>query len=244
MGLFGRRSTSRLPADVQQMLERYGRWAFDPQHSGIDVATIGHEALQRPILEAYAEGLEAVAEATNRLANAFIEEVLPVGGWPIYGAYKLIDDIADGVKSTPTATVMEAGLQFLRERGVPWNTHLSPYEKRFWISHHPGGARDWIPWPDPPDPGLGPHELGADEVRHIATTRRADGVFNLIHARHGDEGFQAVITSADSDSEFVWYTEPSLYDLYLQVGGALCTPPHWSDEDLARFIPQPAMNLA
>ena len=244
MGLFSRRSKSRLPHEVEAVLERYGRWAFDPQHSGIDVGSIGHEPLQRPILEAYARGPQAVAEATNRLADAFIEEVLPDGGWPVYGAYKLIDDIADGVRSAATATVMEAGLQFLRERGVPWNTHLSPYEKQFWVSRHPGGARDWIPWPAPPDPSLGPRDLEPGETRHIATTRRADGILNRIQARRGGEGFEAVITSADSDDDFVWYTEPSLYELYLRVGGALCTPPHWSDDELARFIPQPAMNLA
>ena len=143
MGLFSRRHTSRLPSDVKQTLERYGRWAFDPQHSGIDVATIGHEALQRPILDAYPKGPEAVALAADRLADAFVQEVIPGGGWAAYGAYKLIDDVADGVKTPATSEVVEAGLQFLRERGVPWNTHLSPHEKELWRSRHP--AHDWIP---------------------------------------------------------------------------------------------------
>ena len=45
------------------------------------------------------------------------------------------------------------------------------------------------------------------------------------------------------DEPLTWFTEPHLYELYLTVGQALCTPPQWASEQLKPFIPQPAMDL-
>jgi hypothetical protein len=247
MGLFSRKPA--LPPDTIEILDRYGRWSFDPRNSGIESLAIGHEQLTEPVMRAYGSSMDAAARAVDELSDALAEEVLPVGGWPVYGAYKLVIDFRDEPAHPSDLRLMEAGLEFLRSRGVPWNTHLSPFEKDFWIARHPRGGEEWIPWPDPPGPELAPAEIGDGEVRHMADILRpADGLINRLHFRRGDGAtYQAIILYGDQPADqepFVWYTEGSLHALCLRVGEALGTPPQWISPELAAFIPQPKMDLS
>ncbi len=247
MGLFRRRAV--LPPNLVEILDQYGRWAFDPPGSGIDVFNIGHEQLTAPILQAYGSGLEAAGKATDALSDALAEVVLPIGGWPVYGAYKLVLDFRDSVSYPSDVRLMEAGLEFLRSRGVPWNMYLSPFEKDFWMARHPKGAQEWIPWPDPPGPGEVPADVQIDEVRHMAEILRpADGIINRLYFRRGEDGaYEAIIVGDDEAAgrePFVWYSESALYQLCLTVGGAFGTPPQWVSPELAPFIPQPRMDLS
>ncbi len=146
MSLFGRKRGPNLPPDIVVILERYGRWSFDPPGSGIDVAQIGHDELQQPLIQAYPQGPQAVEAAAEELSRNLLEVTRPAGGWPAYGAYKLVEDIADGVHPPSKIALIEAGLEFLRERGVPWNSHLSSKEKEFWVERHPGGAKRCGTW--------------------------------------------------------------------------------------------------
>lgn len=252
MGFFRRRSrTSRLSPDLLTILEQYGRWAFDPPGSGIDASRIGDERLRDPVIMAWgSEGPRSgrATRATDELSDSLAEAALPLGGWPVYGAYKLVVDLRDDLTHPSDVALMEAGLQFLRSRGVPWNSHLSPFEMQFWIARNPGGARDWIPWPDPPDPSQAPPDIEAGETRHMADILRpADRLLNRLYFRRGEDGYEAVIMFAGDPTgkdPFVQHTEPTLYQLCLTVGGALCTPPHWVAPELARFIPQPKMDLS
>src|SRR6266849_4138399 len=78
MGLFSRRQKQpALPDDIIRMMERFGRYEFNPQTSGVDPADMGQLMAELyPFASADPDGfLVALAEA-----------VLPVGGWVVYGA--------------------------------------------------------------------------------------------------------------------------------------------------------------
>ena len=84
MGFFNRtqRSNERmLPNDIISLMDRFGRYEFNPQTSGVDPADMGQlMARLYPFASADPDGfLVALAGA-----------VLPVGGRAVYGASRAI----------------------------------------------------------------------------------------------------------------------------------------------------------
>lgn len=137
MSIFRRRQKqSALPDDIVPMMERFGRFEFNPQESGDDAGDIWGQ---------WAERVYPFAEADpNGFLVALTGAVLPVGGWAVYGASRTIWECfssKDGeVRQHPSyKAIMSAALEFLRTKGKPF-TSLRPYEQNHWLAS--GGTRD------------------------------------------------------------------------------------------------------
>jgi hypothetical protein len=105
-------------------LEPFGRFEFDPQGSGID--PIGLPNAEYHLFQMAQEYPDAFTAALGAAA-------LPVGGWTVYGAMRLIMHF--GIKpETPHAgadAIRMAALQFLRDSGYGWE-RLTPNEIEIW----------------------------------------------------------------------------------------------------------------
>src|SRR3954470_11758054 len=75
-------SAGRLPGNVVPRMERFGRFEFDPLNSDLD-ATVVWSELQAPFLDF------AQAEP-DRFTSALVAEVLPAGGFALYGAARTV----------------------------------------------------------------------------------------------------------------------------------------------------------
>lgn len=82
MGLFNRKQRGLLPANVVQMMERFGRHEIDPMGSADDGYAV-FQATQEPLISASRTDPSAFISA---LADA----CLPVGGWAVYGADRTV----------------------------------------------------------------------------------------------------------------------------------------------------------
>lgn len=86
MGFFKRHTGPRLPADVVDAMARYGAaaWREDYDKSS-DFVGFDSE------MHRYDSELEAMPPDQQRAwVEKLAERVLPVGGWPVYGAEELI----------------------------------------------------------------------------------------------------------------------------------------------------------
>lgn len=136
MGFFSKRDKGvRLPANVAQMMERAGRFEFDPQSSAEGSGAIWSET-QQPLASAAREDPEGFMTA---LANA----VVPVGGWSAYGAARTVTNLISSPDPASPAynALMRASLEFLRGSGVP-SGRLSGIEWSYWIDNG-GTAETW-----------------------------------------------------------------------------------------------------
>jgi hypothetical protein len=131
MRLFGKRESMhasggvQLPPDLIARLERYGRYEFDPQGSGVEA--IGQPAAEYPLLQL------AKGDPDGFLA-ALASEAIPVGGWTVYGAMRLAWNFGL-MKAEPhyadADAIGLAALHFVRDAGYGWE-HLSLDEKALW----------------------------------------------------------------------------------------------------------------
>ena len=228
MGLFSRRQQSRLPTNILDQLEQLGRSSYDPQnYESPWQLTVDMYQLSQADRDGFVADLAAVA--------------LPVGGWPVYGAMKLVLDIIDPQLDQPDFNaIVLAGLQFLRSHGVPGN-RLSLNEMRLW---HRSQGED-TPWlvgrPVPPD-RLTPLQPG--EMRRVAQV--APGPHsNILYVRQAaSDRYVAIIDGEWSDEEprraqNDWYEDGSLHGLYARIGHAFQTPCYWADPELEPYFPLP-----
>jgi len=136
MGIFRRRQKQpALPNDIIPMMERFGRFEFDPQGSGEDAGDIWGQWAERVIPFAEAD--------PNGFLIALAEAVLPVGGWAVYGASRTIWECFSSkevIRQHPSyKAIMSAALEFLRTSGVRLGD-LRPYEREYWLAS--GGTID------------------------------------------------------------------------------------------------------
>jgi hypothetical protein len=121
MGIFRRRQKQHpneyvLPSDIISMMERFGRYEFNPQANADNGADIG-----QLMAELYPFASADPAGFLAALAGA----VLPVGGWAAYGASRTIwellsPSVSVSVRQHPSYNaIMNAALEFLRTSGVP-----------------------------------------------------------------------------------------------------------------------------
>jgi hypothetical protein len=141
MGLFGKQQKQpTLPGNIISLMERFGRYEFNPQTSGIAPADMGQLMAELyPFASADPDGFLAT------LAGA----VLPVGGWAVYGASRAIWELLSpstsvSIRQHPSyKAIMNAALEFLRSMGVP-PMRLRGYERDYWLAS--GGTMDtWLP---------------------------------------------------------------------------------------------------
>src|SRR5712691_1539152 len=139
MGFFSRRQKQpALPSDIISMMERFGRYEFNPQTSAYDGEDIG-----RLMAELY----PFASTDPDGFLVALAEAVLPVGGWAVYGAsrtiWELLSSSASAHQNPSYNAIMNAALAFLRTNGVSFMM-LRGYEQNHWLAS--GGTMDtWGP---------------------------------------------------------------------------------------------------
>ena len=135
MGLFGRGpKRPKLPGNIVSIMERYGRYEFNPQTGAFSPEASGQLMGDLyPFASADPDGfLTALADA-----------VLPVRGWAVYGASRLIWELLssspEGRQHPLYKAIMSAALEFLRTQGVSIGM-LRGYEREHWLVS--GGTMD------------------------------------------------------------------------------------------------------
>lgn len=232
MPLFSRRPQTRLPADILAQLEQLGRAAYDP--SGYESPwqlTVAMYHLAQEDRDSFLADLAAVA--------------LPAGGWPVYGAMKLIMDILEPDLDQPDFNAIAlAGLEFFRSHGVP-TSRLSPNEMGLWHRLQ-GDDAPWLVGRPPPPDRLTPLQPG--EVRRVAQVFPGPRS-NVIYVKQtAPDRYVAVVDGewSEEDRRRVqneWYAARSLHDLYVRIGQGFQTPCYWADHELEPYFPLPSPTL-
>jgi len=116
--------------------------------------------------------------------TALSEEVLPVGGWAVYGASEVVMKVMGHPVGLPAyCAILDASLELQRDAGV-WESQMSPNEVIYWKERHP--EEIWLPRREPPSretASITPLAVG-DERKLGSVTRRADS--NAIYVLHPD----------------------------------------------------------
>jgi hypothetical protein len=232
MALFGGRRP-RLPQQIIQMMERYGRFDFDAMNAREGGGVIWKET-QEPL----------ATEHPDVFVTELARAVVPVGGWAAFGAAHTVRSILGAGYDHPAQKeILDASVAFLRSNGVP-PIRVAGLEWNHWLAG--GGTVDtWLPpkpLPAEPDARLTP--LGPGEIRRLAQLEsRPDS--NVIFVRIGENGRHEQIVEArysdedSSRSQRVDDAADSHYALYEKIGRRLQTPPFWADPELIAFIPLP-----
>jgi hypothetical protein len=239
MGLFGSRHRGPdrpgLPPGFIVMMERFGRFEFDPQASTDDPGLIWSET-QAPLLPF------ATADPTG-FADAIRAAVAPVGGWAAFGgactAWELL--ASDDRRGPAYEALLSAAAEFLRGSGVP-PTNVKGYIWNHWVDR--GGTADtWIPripTPSPSDAPISPLQYG--ELRRIAQlSPRPDS--NVVLVRLDPNGSHVAIIDArrsDDDprrTQWDWKSAASSHVLYAAIALDLQMPPYWCDPELEPYFP-------
>jgi hypothetical protein len=126
----------RLPSDIRQRLELFGRYQFDPMGSGVksDVFT----TCVIPFLE-YIQASQAEQESFLRdLYDVVVDDR---GGFATYGAASLTWELfgEDALRLAAAQPLIDAGIAFKLARGFPPAYILTGYEMRrfsHWLDHH------------------------------------------------------------------------------------------------------------
>ena len=232
MPLFSRRSRARLPADILTQLEQLGRASYDPSsYESPWQLTVAMYNLAQEDRDGFLGDLAAVT--------------LSAGGWPVYGAMKLIMDILDPNLDQPDFNAIAlAGLEFLRSHGVP-TSRLSFNEINLWHRLQGGGTPWLVGRPLPPD-RLTPLQPG--EARRVAQVSPGPSS-NVIYVKQDTpDRFVAVIDgewSAEDPHRVQneWYGAQSLHELYTRIGQGFQTPCYWADRELEPYFPLPSPTL-
>ena len=240
-----RSNEPRLPSDIIHMMERFGRYEFNPQANADDAADIGQMMAELyPFASADPDGfLVALARA-----------VLPVSGWAAYGASRVIWELlspsaSESVRQHPSyKAIMSAAIEFLRANGVP-PMMVRGYEWDHWLAS--GGTIDtWLPRLPTPSPEEAPiAPLLPGESRKVAQlTSKSDSAVILVR-RDGEGRYCALIDAKRSEEDprrvqNEWKSAGSLYELYIAIGLSLQTPQHWCDSDLEPYFPLPRLRHA
>jgi len=239
MGLFRRSApaepTSVLPADIVTKMDAFGRSEFYNSDVGYpgsiphDIVVPLHQVAQRD---------------PDRFIRELAEAVLPVGSWAVFGGARIVWDVLSADVAHPDYfRIMDAALDFLRSQGCP-PMRVAGYQWQYWVTTR-GRTEPWLPATPPPaedDVFLTP--LGVDEERLICRLWDAPDSNEIVAVRRGPDTYVAQVEARQSDDDPTrarrdLYEKSSLYDLFVQVGGAMGSPPHWYHGDLRRFFPLP-----
>jgi hypothetical protein len=132
MGLFQRRTgqaveqADTLQPDLLARLEAFGRFEYDPQGSGVE-ATADHPNAEYSLFTTAKQDPDGFIAMLTRIA-------LPVGGWTLYGAMRLMWHFGLLKPATPRADADALGLaalEFVRGTGCAWE-RLTVDEKALW----------------------------------------------------------------------------------------------------------------
>ncbi len=244
MGFFGGKqqepNRQMLPDNIVSVLERFGRYEWDWQANSMSTEELG----------SLMGGLYPVASADpDGFLQALAEAALPLGGWVVYGASRLIWELlspgqGSSISQNPSyRAIMDSAIEFLRGNGVP-PVRVRGYEWDYWLSK--GGTNvNWLPRIRTPSREEAPiSELRPSEIRRVVQiTPQPDS--NVILVRQKDDGqYGALIDGKYSDEDprrtlWEWKSAASMYELYVEIGLSQQTPPYWYDKELEPYFPLP-----
>jgi hypothetical protein len=231
-----RAATQALPADVLARMAAYGQASWNLEHEIFESGPFDEELGRlRP-------------EAQAAWVSALSDEVLPAGGWALYGAAEvLMKALGHPVHLESYCAILDASLQFQRDAGV-WDSQLSPNERLYWQERHP--EEIWLPRREAPScesATITPLAVG-DERKLGAVTRRPDSnAIYVIHPEH--KRYVWLLDYPDSSSATGGRlreergTFGDLYDLYRALGQNSPLPGLWVHPELEPFLPFPAPRL-
>jgi hypothetical protein len=242
MGFFRRRQKQPgLPGNIISMMERFGRFEFNPQGSNAEDAGsiwIETQAPLQPFAETDPAGfLVALAEA-----------VLPVGGWAVYGASCTLWDCFGSKidifrQHSSYNAIMNASIEFLRANGVP-PMMVRGYEWQHWVNND-GTSDTWVPRRPVPSPDEAPiSTLQPGETRRVTQLTSEPDSNAILVRQNGDGRYCALIDAKYSDEDprrvpNEWKFAASLHELYIQIGLAMQVPTYWYDRELEPYFPLP-----
>jgi hypothetical protein len=234
-----RQEQSMLPPDIARRLDAYGRCEFDVHHTGV---ARGVDSTDVGLILA---DLYPMAQSNPEAFLAELAKVaLPVGGWVVYGASRLVSELLDNGFELPIAeSILSASLEFLRGLGVP-RARIRPYEWSFWTARHPYPEL-WITPRSGYDPTATVSDLQPGELRKVAQLQ-PETASNVIYVRRREDGDYVAVVDAPHDvdspkhgqrGQFEWQQAANLVELYAWIGNALETLPYWCDRELEPYIP-------
>ena len=113
----------RLPAGIDDFLEKFGQFEFDPQGSVVD-PDAGY-------------WMPALYELSQRNADTFIDAISAAsfrrGGWALYGGDRAVMNMVGvypEVKDPVYLRLLDASIAFVVGQGVDPNLRLAPYHLR------------------------------------------------------------------------------------------------------------------
>ena len=126
MGFFNRNRGMALPANVVQMMERFGRHELDPANSLDDSSLVWSET-QPPMMDLSSRDRAGFLAALART-------VVPIGGLAAYGAAQTVWNVAGSESEGDPSydAIIDASLEYLRGRGVPPG-RLTGLEWNHWL---------------------------------------------------------------------------------------------------------------
>jgi hypothetical protein len=229
----------QLPRNITSVMERYGRYIISSLRSNLDAGEIWESiAPLYPLAQVDPESFVA----------ALKDKFLPVGGWSLYGAARVVTELLGVNFEHPAHDALRtASLQFLRERGVP-NNMLTGNEWNHWLANQ-GKTELWLVGRLKPTPEKAPiTDLAPGEVRRIAQAfPEADSNIILVR-RHEEGGYVSVVDAKWSDddptrSQGEWERAGTLNDLYWKLGCSFQVPTYWYHDELEPYFPLPKPRL-
>lgn len=123
-----------IPAGTVEQMILFGRFSFDPTGSDVDAGELWSRiaAPRHPV---------AVADP-ERFCRDLADQVLPVGGWAVYGAQRLVVELLGGeYGGDDYLRMQDAALAWLHGQGVG-AAHLTGWESARWAATHGAGLQD------------------------------------------------------------------------------------------------------
>lgn len=154
MGLFSRKSPETPPSSADARLELLPPDIVAQMERRARLRSIGHNTEETLAMEEHLLGsmeehfLGLSQEEKQAYVDALADALLPLGGWPVYGAADLLVTTIFEPDDYPAyVNLLLASLEFKRAARVS-EACLSVYEERFWHKHNPD--TEWLDEKDPP----------------------------------------------------------------------------------------------
>lgn len=240
VGLFSKRPSTIVPADVLRQLGAFGQVSLEAKVSSRPVSDprFDWDSFFSKAFPAFQTDLE---RAINDIHNASSGDELAR-----FGGYRLIAEYEPKTLDPQYLDMMDAGLQIMHERGLS-SGHLTRYEADRWIATH-GDLRtsfDRIVEVAPPsaghtaevalDPGqdllvatMGPNALD----NQFWIERADDGSYGAYSMRQW-ESDAVILTRCSENSIGRWDTAEGILR---SLGEYLRTPPFWFHEQLEPYF--------
>lgn len=181
-----------------------------------------------------------------RLVSSLAVACLPVGGWAVFGAERVVSAVLGPCPALPDwHRLADAAIEVLQAHYVRWVRVPDTLWERYLARG--GSIREWLPFQPPPEP----HEaaitpLFDGETRCLITASDSPEASRVLVHRCGIEVIAVIdanwgVVGPDGSavrSVFEWKRAAEIYDLYLDIGWTTADW-HWAHPEIEPFFPAP-----